>query len=176
MDSYMFLNMAESVDVIKKWCEYYGYGFRKEPGFYKERGDTDNYIYIDDKRSYRLSEEFDFEELIDSTEDDSYPPYKINVDYNIYMDITGKQSLRETMDGINLFFSLAAFVCKTTRSDMLVWFEDGRTLIHRNNDTVFIAEHIVYDPGYSHEFIEALDFFKDIKYTVIDIDKHFGAW
>ena len=55
--------------------------------------------------SYYLCEEFDE----DCFADDLFPPHSININYNIYMDIIGKNDFDKKIEGICIFFSLTSF-------------------------------------------------------------------
>ncbi len=90
MDAFLYLNDTHSVDILLKWSNYCGIDFDTHTNIVKSNG-----------FSYVLYEELDDKNYIKETF--LSPPYSIDVDCNIYMDITGKRNISQTLGGKNFF-------------------------------------------------------------------------
>ena len=154
MDAYLYLNSIHSKDCLKKWCKHYGYVY-----------DSDKKIVTINNSSYYLCEEFDEECFAD----DLFPPHGIDINYNIYMDIIGKNDFQKTIEGICIFFSLTSFVCKSTSSDVLMYFEGGSPLVYRRNGDIILSDQIVNKPYYTR----VIKNFDGMDHIFDDIEKYF---
>ena len=151
MDAYLYLNSFHSKNCIQKWCRHYGYVY-----------DSNKNIVLINNSSYYLCEEFDEECFADDVF-----PHDIDINYNIYMDIIGKNDFEKQIEGICIFFSLTAFVCKTTSSDVLMYFEGQSPLVYRRNGKLIIGAQIVNEPYYT----KVIKLFDDMAHIIDDIEK-----
>lgn len=157
MDANLYVN---GYHFLNDWCKHFGHHNDPKNGI----------VYFNNGMSNCL-----YDEKHDPDEDWEYPNYNfdININHEIYMDIIGKQSKdEEFIDQINFFYSLTAYVCKYSDSDVLMYFEDSVPLVYRRKGILILGDYVI-GKEFSEYYLKGLKNFDGMDYIIDDINKYY---
>jgi len=157
MDAILYVNGNH---FLNDWCKHFGHHNDQKNGIVHFNNGMSNLLY---------------DGIPDPDEDWEYPNYNfdINVDHEIYMFINDKPSTEEEfIEQINFFYSLTAYVCKYSDSDVLMYFEDSVPLVYRSKGKLILGDYVI-GKDFSMYYLKGLKNFDGMDYTVEDLNKYY---
>lgn len=146
------IQLKDNFDCLQKWCE-------KEKSTYEMTGEYLSYSVV----HFNIAGKRGF--TAEADPDPFWHSFGIYVNHSICTELCHEEEFFD-------FSLLVNFICKTTDSDMLVFFEGGIPLLLRKNGKIWAGEQY-FDVDYQDIYVPLGKMFKGLEYEIADIDKMF---